>query len=605
MSSLRRKRSNSSKTSSFTKKRQSTNIDFALNVGDDERRRKNKNYDEIDSGDDESLSSNDDDHESISSSLDEEEKETPAEKKVRLAREFLTKMQTAEDEDEGSSDGDEDITSSDDIDSEGDDDEIEQKDRLSRRLERERLKKHGVLERMLSKKVKESIEQKEQLLKYRGDTDDSQAQTKLWVENNLYKLCRGHDLTPTCVALHAPSGSRAYSASKDNSILLWDVETQTKLHTIVPKWNPNKCKYTRNSGEVLVMAASDDGRYLAIGGRDATVKIYDVRQKQTKNEVDNNKNDFEIRGLATTFEGHKGPVTALAFRSKSLQLFSGSDDRCIRHYNLQELTYIETLYGHQAPVTGISCYGARHEIPFSVGRDRTARAWKIAEETHLIFRGGAKLSSADCVSSIKDDWFLTGHDDGVLNLWTSSKKKAIQSVPNAHGVHQGGLPRGIVCCASIGGSDLAITGSNDGFMRLWNVSTFWSIFFFCIKVAYFSHLYHLFGFSRQKIATGDTKDDRGISAIGKIPVHGYINDIAIGPKGRFCVAAVGQEPRLGRWDRIPAAKNRFAIIPLRDNVDDNEVDGEFEENQNDYGSPVDDVSYDDGSSDDSNDSGDE
>ncbi len=133
-------------------------------------------------------------------------------------------------------------------------------------------------------------------------------------------------------------------------------------------------------------------------------------------------------------------------------------------------------------------------------------------------------------------------------------------------------------------------------------------FFFSVNLHLFSHLYHLFwgvGSSCQKIATGDTKDNRGISVIGKIPVHGYINDIAIGPKGRFCVAAVGQEPRLGRWDRIPSAKNRFAIIPLRDNIDDNEEDGDFEETQNDYGSPVDDVSDDDGSSDESNDSGDE
>lgn len=43
---------------------------------------------------------------------------------------------------------------------------------------------------------------------------------------------------------------------------------------------------------------------------------------------------------------------------------------------------------------------------------------------------------------------------------------------------------------------------------------------------------------------------------------GYINDIAIGPKARFCVAAVGQEPRLGRWDRVPGAKNRVAIVQL-------------------------------------------
>ncbi len=63
--------------------------------------------------------------------------------------------------------------------------------------------------------------------------------------------------------------------------------------------------------------------------------------------------------------------------------------------------------------------------------------------------------------------------------------------------------------------------------------------------------------------------------MGKIPVFGYINDIAIGPKARFCVAAIGQEPRLGRWDRIARSKNRFAIIKLRENdTEENEEENE-------------------------------
>ena len=65
-------------------------------------------------------------------------------------------------------------------------------------------------------------------------------------------------------------------------------------------------------------------------------------------------------------------------------------------------------------------------------------------------------------------------------------------------------------------------------------------------------------------------------------MDGFINDVAIGPRARFCVAAVGQEPRLGRWDRVPSAKNRFAIIPLRENVEDNEdhIDDEMQGHDN-------------------------
>jgi ribosomal RNA-processing protein 9 len=54
----------------------------------------------------------------------------------------------------------------------------------------------------------------------------------------------------------------------------------------------------------------------------------------------------------------------------------------------------------------------------------------------------------------------------------------------------------------------------------------------------------------------------GITSLDNIPIHGHINSLAMGPRGKFCVAAVGQEPRLGRWDRVPRAKNRFAIIKL-------------------------------------------
>jgi ribosomal RNA-processing protein 9 len=202
------------------------------------------------------------------------------------------------------------------------------------------------------------------------------------------------------------------------------------------------------------------------------------------------------------------------------------------------MMYLETLYGHQFGVMGIDCH--RKERPISVGRDRTARAWKLAEDTHLIFRGGAKVSSADCVNVIKDDWYLTGHDDGHLALWMTEKKKAVASIDLAHG-NDAGVGRGITSIGTLKGSDLAITGSYDGYLRLW------------------------------KAMTGSTLDSRSLEPLSEIPLVGYVNGIAVGPKARFCVVAVGQEPKLGRWNRIAKAKNRFGIVSLR-NDDDNDDD---------------------------------
>jgi len=199
------------------------------------------------------------------------------------------------------------------------------------------------------------------------------------------------------------------------------------------------------------------------------------------------------------------------------------------------MMYLETLYGHQFGVTGIDCH--RKERPISVGRDRTARAWKLAEDTHLIFRGGAELSPADCVSVIKDDWFVTGHENGQLCLWMTEKKKAVATIDYAHGTlhdsdNDDGIGNGVGSIDTLKGSDLVCTGSNDGFLRLW------------------------------KATTGQTLAERGLEPLSQIPVHGFINDIAIGPKARFCAVAIGQEPRLGRWNRVAKAKNRLGIIKL-------------------------------------------
>ena len=75
---------------------------------------------------------------------------------------------------------------------------------------------------------------------------------------------------------------------------------------------------------------------------------------------------------------------------------------------------------------------------------------------------------------------------------------------------------------------------------------------------------------------GSTLDSRGFEAINKIPLLGYVNGIAIGPRARFCVVASGQEPRLGRWNRVAKAKNRFGIVRLRSSDDSLDSDAEEE-----------------------------
>ena len=43
---------------------------------------------------------------------------------------------------------------------------------------------------------------------------------------------------------------------------------------------------------------------------------------------------------------------------------------------------------------------------------------------------------------------------------------------------------------------------------------------------------------------------------------GFVNALQLSPNGRFIMAAVGQEHRLGRWSRIAEARNGVIKLPL-------------------------------------------
>ena len=130
------------------------------------------------------------------------------------------------------------------------------------------------------------------------------------------------------------------------------------------------------------------------------------------------------------FPGHKDAVTCLTFREGTHQLYSGSLDRSIKLWSLEDMAYVDTLFGHQSEVLAIDAL--RAERALSCGADRTCRVWKIAEESQLVFRGHClTIESAAYVTG--GEW-ISGSADGSVQFWRSTKKKPVFSARDAHGV---------------------------------------------------------------------------------------------------------------------------------------------------------------------------
>ncbi|KAJ4337889.1 pre-rRNA processing protein [Ascochyta clinopodiicola] len=392
----------------------------------------------------------------------------------------------------------------------------------------------------------------------------------------------------------------AWTISKDLVVEKWEIADPKSYaadpdrpSNISPRRTPKKLfwrkgdknkkgerDYLGHTGEIISIAVSDSGKYLATGDKHARLIIWDA----------------ETLTPRKLFTRHRDAVLSLSFRRGTDQLFSGGADRAVIVWSAPESAYIETLVGHQDAVVGIAGgVEMNQETCVSVGaRDRTARLWKVVEENQLVFHGGGTVrqkgleklrkgrfgknvdyldekdedkqangdedddtpiayaeGSIDCVALLDASLFVTASDSGSLSLWSVQRKKPLFTYPLTHGRdpalpaedmsanHDAAtsgkkgprLPRYVTALTTVPFADLILTASWDGWIRAWRVGP-------------------------------EKRTIEPVGKIGRIPeeegadgilIRGIVNGLSVqergdrGKEGLCVVAAVGKEPRLARW----------------------------------------------------------
>jgi len=530
-----------------------------------------------DSDDDESYEGFSDAREEISGSESENEGETAAEKRLRLAERYLDNVKEH-------------------VDEAGFDAADIDRDLIAERLQEDVAEQKGRVYRQLASEL---------------DVEDA--------EKTFFRTTTGN---VTAIAACAPY---IYTATKDLYLHKWRTQDlpkdqfpqTTKRKPKKPPAPPRKRpelvtwikgdrrktrekNYKRHTGKILCVAASPDGKYVVTGGEDRKLIVYSAEDLKP------------IR----FFHHHRDAVTGLAFRRGTNQLYSCSKDRTVKVWSLDEMAYVETLFGHQDVVVGIDALAQERCV--SVGaRDRTARLWKVAEETQLVFRGGAvdkknrptdvdprsllHEGSMDRIAMIDDDLFVTGSDNGSIALWSVQKKKPVYIEPIAHGIDPAlrpeaasanvepkdnevppPTPRWITALKTIPYSDVFFSGSWDGYIRAWRLSDDKR------RIESLGVLTNpqdkAYTEKDERLADGDTAN--GTLTNGHVEpqpkkIMGIINDLTVfergdrGKDGVCVVAAVGEEHRFGRWHKFPKARNGGVVyeIPRSKVLAANVVDG--------------------------------
>lgn len=434
----------------------------------------------------------------------------------------------------------------------------------------------------------------------------------------------GRQKAVTGCALRLPY---AWTISKDMYVEKWEI-ADPRVHESIdpnrptnatPRRTPKRLfwrrgdarkkgdkEYLGHTGEIISIAVSDSGRFLATGDRHARLIIWDA-------------DTLTPRKL---FTRHRDAVTSLSFRRGTEQLFSGGADRAVLVWSAAESAYIETLHGHEDTVIGVAGgLEINQETCVSVGaRDRSARLWKVVDENQLVFRSGGTAKqkgldklrkgrfggnverdgktngtqvngasvededfvayaegSMDCVALLDAGLFVTGSDNGALSLWSINRKKPLFTVPIAHGrdpplrpeeisanddaadsAKSGPrLPRCITAIATVPFSDLILTASWDGWIRAWRVGLDKRTIEPVGKIGRVPRLS-----SENLLVNGGSTNGEGEGII-----RGVVNGLSVqergdrGKEGLCIVAAVGKELRLGRW-MVSKAPNGIYVFEV-------------------------------------------
>ncbi len=199
----------------------------------------------------------------------------------------------------------------------------------------------------------------------------------------------GHRADVNAIAVSA-DGRLLASGGNDESVKLWDLGMKTLLST-----------FPEPRARILSLDFSPDGRLLACGDSDGGVHLLDPGQKK----------------LMTTLRGHDQVVFSVRFSGDGRLLASGSGDRSVVLWDVPGRRMLHRLTGHADSVNAVS-FAPDGRVLASASLDRTVRLWDVGGPARKATLTAAMPAAFTSLAFSPDGRILAGGDDQrAITLW--------------------------------------------------------------------------------------------------------------------------------------------------------------------------------------------
>jgi len=264
---------------------------------------------------------------------------------------------------------------------------------------------------------------------------DTQTQVELSLLNTVSNVAApntlgGHANQVWAVSF-SPNGKLLATGSADKTVKLWDTTTRKEIKTL-----------SGHTDGVYAVSFSPNGKLLATGSYDKTVKLWDTTTRK------------EIK----TLSGHTDWVYAVSFSPNGKLLATGSRDNTVKLWDTTTDKEIKTLTGHTDAVLAVS-FSPDGKRLATGSRDKTVKLWDTSTGKVIQTLTG-HTDTVNTVSFSPDGKLLaTASGDNTVKLWNTTTGKEIKTLT--------GHTSWVYGVSFSPNGKLLATGSGDNTVRLW------------------------------------------------------------------------------------------------------------------------------------------
>jgi len=238
---------------------------------------------------------------------------------------------------------------------------------------------HCVLDLTEKKKLFEFRDHKELVSSIAITPDGSKAVSASWDDTvgvwdliNQKKIftLKGHFGWVNSVAV-TPNGKMAVSGSVDKTLKIWDLQT-------------GKCSLTllNHNSPIQAVALREDGKIAVTASQDGTLTVWDLEKVE----------EPVILG------GHSDPVSAVAITPDCRKAVSASQDGTLKVWDLEKRQGPVNLEGHSDPVSAVAIAPDGRKA-VSISSDRTLKVWDLERYEEILTLKG----HSDVVYAVTDN----------------------------------------------------------------------------------------------------------------------------------------------------------------------------------------------------------